>query len=167
MPRWCVTLPAYTFFSLIHSHTHFLISIEGWPLHNHVISSSPPLHISFFLSIPFVSVHNNLIPGEDLSEGWVKEMCVQMQDRGSTTQNSFPTFFFPYCFWTLLQQLKRSCIQIGVYCFESTVVSLRLPSSLLPPSCACQRLANWEASYLYHIRHKKKKSKLLRRGGQW
>lgn len=75
------TPPEHIF--LTHSVTHFLISIEGWHLHNHIIKPqpTPPLLSPFspllplFLPVPLVSVQNNLIPGEDLSGGWEKEMC--------------------------------------------------------------------------------------------
>lgn len=75
------TPPEHIF--LTHSVAHFLISIEGG---TYIITSSssspPPLlfpSLSLFLSpCPLVSVQNNLIPGEDLSGGWEKEMCVEV-----------------------------------------------------------------------------------------
>lgn len=72
--------PPNTFFSFIQSHTHFLVSIEGWHLHNHIIKLEPTTPLvsspSLFLPVPLVSVQNNLIPGEDLSGGWERERDV-------------------------------------------------------------------------------------------
>lgn len=53
----CATPPEYDF--LAHSVAHFLISIEGWHLHNHIIKLQPntpsilpfPLPLSFSLSL--------------------------------------------------------------------------------------------------------------------
>lgn len=97
--RWCVTTPSEHIF-LTHSVVHFLISIEGWHLHNHIIKLQPtpppissPLTPSFFLPLPLVSVQNNLIPGEDLSGGWEKELCVEVGDEGrgtGATQHNTP-----------------------------------------------------------------------------
>lgn len=55
---------------LTHTHTHTLISIEAWHLHNHIkicgfFYTTP--HPTSLSPILCVSVQHNLFPGEDLS----------------------------------------------------------------------------------------------------